>query len=226
MRGDLESTNTIKRDFKKELKELYSPSALKVTEVEVPEMNFLMIDGKGDPNHVPAYTHAVEALFALAYAIKFFLKKEASVEYGVMPLEGLWWAEHGRNSRREDWQWTMMIMQPVLITGEQFTRVLQQVKSQKTLPALDNIRMESLHEGKAIQIVHIGPFATEEQTLAHMEHYFATHEYAARGKHHEIYLSDPRRTAPEKMRTVLRHPFNSPDLVLRLSKSRKDMLHS
>lgn len=207
MNEEAETAKRTKQDFKKDLKHLYAPSAREVIEIEVPTMNFLMIDGMGDPNTAQEYKDAVEALYSVAYTIKFLLKKEAAIEYAVMPLEGLWWAEGGRNASRENWQWTMMIMQPNSVTDKQFVNALEQVRHKKNLPALDKMRLESLHEGIAVQIMHIGPFATEEQTLEKIERFLEEHSYIAQGKHHEIYLSDPRRTIPEKMRTVLRQPI-------------------
>ena len=196
----------VKQDFKKDLKHLYNPSAREVVVVEVPKMTFLMLDGMGDPNTAQEYKDAVEALYSVAYTIKFLLKKEAAFDYAVMPLEGLWWAEGGRNASRENWYWTMMIMQPSIVTNEWFINALEQARRKKSLRALDKVRLDSLHEGTAIQIMHIGPFATEEQTLEKIERFCEEHNYTLQGKHHEIYLNDPRKTAPEKMRTVLRQP--------------------
>ncbi len=196
----------VKQDFKKNLKHLYKPSAKEVSVVDVPPMIFLMLDGIGDPNTAQAYNDAVEALYSVAYTIKFLLKKEAAFDYAVMPLEGLWWAEEGRNANREDWHWTMMIVQPDIVTDEWFGKGMEQAQQKKHLAALEKIRLESLHEGTTVQMMHIGPFATEEQTLEKMERFLTEQHYIFHGKHHEIYLSDPRKTAPEKLRTVLRHP--------------------
>ncbi len=200
---------TAKQDFKKDLKHLYNPSAREVTVVEVPDMIFLMLDGRGDPNTAQEYKDAIEALYSVAYTIKFLLKKEVTLDYAVMPLEGLWWAgaEGSRNVSRENWQWTMMIMQPNVVNDEWFTTALTQVKRKKSLPILDKMRLESLHEGTAVQIMHVGPFATEGQTIERIEQFIVEHHYLAQGKHHEIYLSDPRKTAPEKMHTILRQPI-------------------
>ncbi len=196
----------VKQDVKKDLKHLYSPSAKEVSVIDIPTMSFLMLDGRGDPNTDQEYKDAVEALYSVAYTIKFMLKKESAFDYAVMPLEGLWWAEGGRNASRENWQWTMMIMQPSVVTDETFIRALEGAKQKRSLPALDKIRMESLDEGMAMQIMHVGPFATEDQTLEKMEQFAEEQHYIWHGKHHEIYLSDPRKTAQERMRTVLRQP--------------------
>jgi hypothetical protein len=193
-------------DLKKDLKYLYAPSTREVTVVEVPAMQFLMLDGKGDPNTAREYQEAVEALYTLAYTAKFLLKKAEAIAYPVMPLEGLWWADGGREAPRESWQWTMMIMQPDCVTADWFAEALQQARRKKSLPALEKLRLERFHEGKAVQIMHLGPFADEGSTLEKLAHFMEEHGYAFHGKHHEIYLNDLRRTAPDKLRTVLRHP--------------------
>jgi hypothetical protein len=160
------SAERTKLDLKKDLKHLYTPPAQEVVVVEVPSMNFLMLDGKGDSNTAPEFQDTVEALYSVAYTIKFLFKKEAAIEYAVMPLEGLWWADGGRNAPRESWQWTMMIMQPDCVTDVWFARALEQARQKKNLPARGKIRLESLHEGLSAQIMHIGPFATEGPTLS------------------------------------------------------------
>lgn len=198
-----------KLDLKTDLKPFYTPSAREVSVVEVPAMNFLMLDGKGDPNTAQEYQDAIEALYTVAYTTKFLFKKKAAIDYPVMPLEGLWWTdvEGGRDAPREHWQWTLMIMQPDCVTGEWFAESCQQARLKKKLPSLPKLRLERFHEGKAAQMLHIGPFANEGVTLARLDQFFREQEYAFRGKHHEIYLNDWRKTAPEKLRTVLRHPI-------------------
>jgi hypothetical protein len=147
-------------DYKKELKHLYAPSAKNPVLVEVPPLHYLMIDGQGDPNSAPAYAAAVEALYALAYALKFMVKREQSVDYGVMPLEGLWWGQgidwHD-SSQRAGWQWTMMIMQPDYVTAALFEQAVVQTRKKKPGLALDHVRFERYDEGRAGQIMHIGP---------------------------------------------------------------------
>ena len=201
-----------KIDFKKELKHLYRPTTKEFTVVDVPAMNFLMIDGHGDPNTAQAYKDAVEALYALAYKIKFISKKEAGRDYVVPPLEGLWWAEDMDtftvNRDKSAWDWTMMIMTPDWVTKDMFAAALEQVQKAKNLPALSKIRLESYHEGLSVQIMHLGSYDDEGPVLAEMHsRYIPDNGYLERGKHHEIYLSDPRRAAPEKLKTVLRQPI-------------------
>jgi hypothetical protein len=199
-----------KIDLKKELKSLYLPSAKAVSEVEVPEMSYLMVDGEGDPNTAPAYAEAIEALFAVSYAVKFKIKKgEAAVDYAVMPLEGLWWADDPAafmGSDKSGWKWTMMIAQPAFVPAELIARAIAEVKAKKNPPALARLRLESFKEGRCAQILHVGPFSEEGISVAKLHQYIAGHG-EVRGKHHEIYLSDIRKAAPEKWKTVIRQPM-------------------
>jgi hypothetical protein len=199
-----------KTDFKRELKHLYNPPKT-FTLVDVLPMSFLMIDGHGDPNTARAYVDAVEALYAVAYKVKFASKKELDQDYVVPPLEGLWWAKDMDTFtvRRDKstWDWTMMIMQPEWITQDMVEQAIRQVTKSKDLPALPKLRMETYREGLSVQILHIGSYDDEGPTLARLHHeYLPQNGLIEAGKHHEIYLSDPRRTAPEKLKTVLRQP--------------------
>lgn len=203
-----------KIDFKKELKHLYKPSHKEVVSVEVPEMNFLMIDGAGDPNTSQEYQDAVEALYAVSYALKFIIKKgPTAVDYGVLPLEGLWWTDDMNQfsiDNKAIWKWTSMIMQPEYVTGELVEEALQQVEKKKNPPALSRTRFQPFKEGQAAQTMHIGPFSEEGPTIEKIHDYIKEHGYSFEGtreKHHEIYLSDFRKTAPEKMKTIIRQPF-------------------
>ena len=202
-----------KIDFKRDLKHLYQPPAGQFTLIEVPAMQFLMLDGHGDPNCAPAYQEAVEALYAVAYKLKFASKQQVGRDYTVMPLEGLWWAEDMASftARRDksQWDWTMMIMQPEWVTGEMFAQATAVVTQQKALPALAKLRLEPYHEGQSVQIMHIGSYEDEAPTLHKLHHEFMpANQLAFNGRHHEIYLSDPRRVAPEKLKTVLRQPVH------------------
>ena len=199
-----------KIDFKKELKHFYNPSAKKVEIVDVPMMNFLMIDGSGDPNTAQEYKAAVEALFAVSYALKFMVKKEKGVDYGVLPLEGLWWTDDMTQFSMENkdvWKWTSMIMQPKYVTEDLVSKALEQVEKKKNPPALPKIRFESLHEGLSAQSMHIGLYSAEGPTIEKLHNFIKETGHELRGKHHEIYLSDPRRSKPEKMKTVIRQPI-------------------
>ncbi len=199
-----------KVDLKKNLKHLYNPSAREVSVVDVPPMNFLMVDGAGDPNVSLEYQQAMEALFSLSYTLKFTVKKSAGVNYVVMPLEGLWWTDDPDQfsmTNKDAWKWTAMIMQPEHVTPGLFEEALAEVRQKKNLPALDKVRFETYHEGLSVQIMHIGPYDAEEPTIARLHRFIRDNGYEPNGKHHEIYLSDPRRTAPEKLKTVLRQPI-------------------
>ena len=200
-----------KVDFKKACEHLYQPSAGAFTVVEVPPMQYLMIDGHGDPNTAQAYQEALEALYAVAYKIKFLSKKQLGKDYVVPPLEGLWWAEEMEtfSSAREKsaWDWTMMIMQPEWINAEMVAEAVTLVQKQKDPPALPKLRFEMYDEGLAVQILHLGSYDDEGPTLQRLHGEFIPQQgYEMQGKHHEIYLSDPRRVAPDKLRTVLRQP--------------------
>jgi hypothetical protein len=203
-----------KIDFKKVLKHLYSPSKSRFHIIDVPEMQFLMVDGHGDPNTAQEYQDAVEALYAIAYKMKFLSKVELERDYVVPPLEGLWWAEdmEAFTTKRDKsaWDWTMMIMQPDWITRSAYSQAREAVSKQKDLPALQNLRMENYHEGLCVQILHIGSYEDEAPTLHKMHTEFIPQNgLEMRGKHHEIYLSDPRRVAPEKLKTILRQPVRN-----------------
>ncbi len=196
-----------KIDLKKDLKHLYHPSAKEAAVVDVPPMNFLMIDGTGDPNVSVEYQKAIEALFSLSYTVKFKVKKITGVDYAVTPLEGLWWTDDpSQLADKSLWKWTAMIMQPEFVTAELVTETLAAVREKKGLAALDRVRFETYHEGLSAQIMHIGPYDAEGPTIARLHGFIKESGYEPWGKHHEIYLSDPRRTAPEKLKTVLRQP--------------------
>ncbi len=202
-----------KTDFKKELKHLYRPSSRKFSVVDVPAMSFLMVDGHGDPNTDQSYQEALETLYALAYTLKFMSKKELEKDYSVMPLEGLWWAEDMERFRlkrdKSAWLWTMMIMQPQWITAAMVESAKKAAAKKKPLAALPQLRFELYEEGLAVQIMHIGPYDAEGPVIASMHDFICNEGAEPCGKHHEIYLSDPRRTAPEKLKTVLRQPFRA-----------------
>lgn len=199
-----------KIDLKKALKELYRPSARDVAEVNVPPLDFLMIDGEGDPNTSPAYQEAVEALFSVSYTVKFAIRKDRNIDYGVMPLEGLWWADDLATFLRGEkaaWKWMLMIMQPSFVTRQSIESAARALQAKRDLPALAKLRYEKFHEGRCAQILHIGPFSEEGPTIERVHAYIASRS-SLRGKHHEIYLSDIRRAAPEKWKTVIRQPMD------------------
>jgi hypothetical protein len=200
-----------KIDFKKKMKPLYSPNAKEVTSVIVPEMNFIIVDGMGDPNTAQEYTDALEALYGVSYTLKFMLKKgKKSVDYTVPPLEGLWWADDMTQfikGNKDLWKWTAMIMQPEYVTAALFHEALEQVAKKKQLPAIPKLRFEKFSEGTAAQILYIGPYSDEGPTIERIHQFIFAQGGKLSGKHHEIYLSDPRKTAPLKLKTIIRQPY-------------------
>ena len=200
-------------DVKKDLKHLYEPSAKQFSIVDVPPMTFLMIDGHGDPNHAPAYQQAVEALYTLAYATKFALKKQGH-DYSVPPLEGLWWMENMAEfslERKADWDWTMMIMQPQPVTASVVERVKSEVMAGKRVlrrsRGCDSTRTL---RGWLCRSYTMAPMRTRGRRLLSCTPLRKRRDMSLEGKHHEIYLGDPRRTAPEKLKTVIRQPIAQP----------------
>lgn len=203
---------TDKIDFRRRLKPLYGPTRRQgIHLVTVPPMRYLMVDGVGDPNTEPAYGAAVAALYGLAYALKFASSRQLGRDYVVPPLEGLWWATDWADFQRRDkasWHWTMMIMLPEWIGPALVARTIEAVGAKKKAPAaLAALRVDMLEEGRCVQALHIGPYDAEGPLIARMHDAFMpAHGLAPCGKHHEIYLSDPRKSAPDKLRTVLRQP--------------------
>jgi hypothetical protein len=201
-----------KIDLKKDWKQLYQPSAKAVAEVDVPPLHYLMVDGQGDPNTTPAYAEAVEALFSVAYTAKFMLKKgPRQIDYAVMPLEGLWWADDMaafETNDRSQWHWTMMILQPDFVGADIIDAAMAEVHKKKALPGLERLRFESFTEGHCAQLLHVGPFSEEKPNIDRL-HAYIDERGGRRGKHHEIYLSDIRRAAPDKWKTIIRHPMQA-----------------
>jgi hypothetical protein len=194
----------------KQLKPLYSPSAKTPVLIDVAKMNFAMIDGAGGPEGVE-FQQAVEALYGVCFTLKFMHKKgHPARETKVMALEGLWWMKGGEEfdmNRREDWMWTAMIMQPDFITQEMTAKATEELRRKKNPPALAKVRFEAFHEGLSVQIMHVGPYSAERPTIERLLKFAEENGYRVRGKHHEIYLGDPRRTKPERLKTVIRYPI-------------------
>lgn len=207
-----------KLDLRKQYKDLYQPSAKQVSMVKVPSLKFAMVDGAIEPGHTPgtspSFQQAMEALYGISYTLKFMskLRKRDPVDYTVMALEGLWWIEGGEFDIRQpgNWLWTVMMMQPEHITAKMFRDALAQLREKKPSPALDKLRFETFREGLCVQIMHIGPYADEPATVDRLRAFAAENglrDLVGRGgKHHEIYLGDPRKATPSKLKTVLRHP--------------------
>ena len=201
-----------KMDYKEQLSDLYKASPKKVNIVEVVDMNFLMVDGQGDPNTAQEYRDAIEALYSLAYTIKFMIKRsKEEIDYSVMPLEGLWFVDDMSKFSEDDktsWKWTAMIMQPYVVTKENFERAKKEAGKKKDLPSLSKVRFSSYVEGLSAQIMHIGPYSAERPTIEKLHLFIEDEGYIRRGHHHEIYLGDPRRSAPEKLKTIIRQPIS------------------
>lgn len=197
-------------DFRKTLKTLYNPPADRFEIIEVPPTSYVMIDGAGDPNIAPAYVEAVEALYAVSYTLKFMSKAALSLDYVVPPLQGLWWAEDMSSfvaRHKAKWSWTMMIMVPDFIDHAMAEQAVGAAGRKKELPALGKLRIERLEEGKCVQIMHIGPYDAEGPVLKRLhEEFLPANGLVETGRHHEIYIGDPRKTVPGKLKTVLRQP--------------------
>ena len=200
-----------KINYKKKLQHLYKPSVKEVEIVEVPQMNYLMIDGDGGPNH-PTFQNAIEVLFPLSYTLKFMIKKsDIGIDYGVLPLEGLWWADDMSSfikDKKDDWKWTLMIMQPEPVKKEMVVKAIEEVRKKKNPVALPLVRFESFSEREVAQIMHIGPFSEEGPTVEKVHTFIENSSKQLSGKHHEIYLSDIRRTAPARLKTIIRQPMS------------------
>lgn len=201
-----------KIDFKKELKSLYAPKNKEWEIIDVPSMQYLMIDGEGDPNGAESYKHAVEALFGLSYTIKFASKRTLGRDYAVMPLEGLWYADDMNvfvTRDKSKFKWTMMIMQPDWITQKMVDDAKIAVKEKKGITNLDQVSLKTLNEGKSVQLLHIGSYDDESPKLAYLHNeYMPQNGLKFNGNHHEIYIGDPRKTSPEKLKTILRQPVS------------------
>lgn len=207
-------------DLKKEFKYLYQPSAKKAEIVNVPRLQFAMIGGvieKGkEPGNSPAFAEATQALYSISYTLKFMLKKRKTnaIDYPVMPLEGLWGIQdvNADVAKKDNWTFTLMIMQPDVITKDVFAEGMEQVRKKKgDLPILSKLRLSHFEEGICVQMMHIGPYATEPATIEIMRALAAERGYrdnvGPNGLHHEIYLGDPRKANPAKLKTVVRHPL-------------------
>lgn len=200
-----------KIDLRKTLKHLYKPSAKAPEAVDVPEMSFLMIDGEGDPNTSEAFQDAVGALYAVSYTLKFTFKQgNPPIDWTVMPLEGVWWTDDMAEFSVDDkgkWKWTVMIVQPEPVTAQAVADAVEQAQKRKELPALAKVRFEAFHEGLSAQIMYTGPYADEGPTILKLHEFIRESGHELRGYHHEIYLGDPRRSAPEKLKTIIRQPM-------------------
>jgi hypothetical protein len=196
-------------ELRRELPQLYRAVAAPAL-VDVPPLDYLMIDGSGDPDTATEYAEAVQALYSVAYTVRFSLKRLPDpVDARVMPLEGLWWVPDMSTFSVEDksrWNWTLMILQSGHVTADVADAARETAARKKGLPAIERVRLERFAEGRAAQLLHRGPYSTEGTTVEALHRFIADHGLGLSGRHHEIYLGDPRRTAPERLRTIIRQP--------------------
>ncbi len=203
------------RDPRDLIKAYYTPSSREPQIITIPTLNFLMIDGHGDPNSDPSYTSAITALYTLSYTLKFSLKKEGTPDFKVFPLEGLWWADDMSTFLSGDksaWDWTMMIAQPDWIRRDHVEQASEKASNagKADRNVLKNVRFDSFEEGPVVQLMHIGPYSTEGPNISRIHAFAGEQGYQLRGKHHEIYLGDPNRTTPENLKTIIRQPVHIP----------------
>jgi len=197
--------------MKKDLQEFYTASADTIAIVEVPPLRFLMAQGNGDPNSAPAFQQAADTLFRLSYTLKSMVEKEQGKDYTVMPLEGLWGAEDLAACAlgpRDEWKWTLMILQPDFITKDMVAAARGAAQREENAAPLYDTTFMRHTDGQSAQILHVGPYAEEAATIARLHTFIKEKGYHFAGKLHEIYLSDPRRTPPEKLETILRQPIS------------------
>lgn len=198
-----------KVDFRKTMKAFWAPPVGRFTLVEVPRLQFAMIDGKGDPATSQTYRDAVQWLYSVSYPLKFMSKNDLGRDYTVAPLEGLWWADDMSAfvaGDRANWRWTAMIMQPDWITPALFAAAVDKARGKLGAPP-PSLRFDAFDEGLSVQIMHVGPYRDEAPTIARLHgEFLPANGLVENGHHHEIYLSDPARTASEKLKTVIRQP--------------------
>ncbi len=202
-------------DLRKQMKELWSPPVGKVTLVTIPAMLYLVVEGVGNPNTSKAFQEAIQALYTAAYTMKFGAKAAGVADWKITPLEALWWSTSGRDLSDADFSvttpgemaWEALLMQPSIVTAEMLERArTEAARKKKDIPALAKVRLETWAEGLCVQTMYVGPYAGERATIEMMHTWMAANGYRSRGRHHELYLSDPNRTAPEKLKTILRIP--------------------
>ncbi len=197
-----------KLDLKKQDLEEFYTAKKEPKIIEVPSQKYITILGKGDPNGKD-FSDAVSTLYHVAYKVKFFSKKNGK-DFTVMPLEGQWWAEdmgNFRNLSRDEWLWKAMILQPGFITESDFETAVEVVKKKKDLPSIDKIQFEEMEDGLSAQIMHVGPYSEEEPTIDKLHEFIRNQGKELSGLHREIYISDMRRVAPEKLKTIIRQPM-------------------
>jgi hypothetical protein len=200
----------MKLDLKLQYIEIYDANTKDIQFLKIPSFQFLMIDGEGNPNSDESYQNAVECLYSISYTLKFSYRERQ--DYSVMPLETLWWMDDITEfsmANIERWKWTAMIMQPPFVTASMLQMAKHDAAKKKPLPAMPLLRMEKWEEGLCAQVLHKGSYASEESTIARLHETIEAKGYTKIGKHHEIYLNDPRRSAADKLKTIIRQPVCS-----------------
>jgi len=197
-----------KVDLRKELARFYRPPADYVEILRIPRMKYIMVDGGGSPES-DDFHQAIGTIYNVAYTMKFRSKKLLKKDYNVMALEGLWWSEGGGFDvdKRNSWQWTLMVVLPEFVTPKLFADSVKEVKAKKNPPGLEKAHLVPFAEGLCAQTMHVGPYSTESETIARLDAFVKDRGYKMVGKHHEIYMGDPRRAAPSKLKTIIRHPI-------------------
>jgi hypothetical protein len=207
-----------KLDLKLQLKEFYSIKAGLIKVVKVPPLKFLLIDGEGYPGISQEYIDAMSTLYPICYKLKFIMKANRK-DYTVMPLEGLWWADdmsiftNPDPNKKNNWKWTAMILQPDFISENLLKEAIEELKAkEKPLPSIKKLRFETFEEGLSAQMLHIGPYSTEGPNIQKLHAHITDVEHGLfdgyKHRHHEIYLSNPQRIKPERMKTIIRQPFS------------------
>jgi hypothetical protein len=196
------------KDLRTELKSLFTASAKKPQTINVPELKYLAVDGRGDPQNTPAFQESIAALYGTVYTLKFMLKKtNPDRDFSILPLEGLWWRPIDWNREdQHDWSWKLMIVVPGFVNLALLKRAVAEFLKKHDSPRAHDIEVFYLREGKAVQMMHVGPYCEVRPTVATLHTYAESSGMMFGGPHHEIYLSDPRRTPPEKLRTIIRYP--------------------
>jgi len=202
-------------DLRKQMKDVWTPPVGKVVLVTVPAMPYLVVEGTGNPNRSQAFPDAIQALYSMAYSLKFGAKTAGVADWKVMPLEALWWTTSGKNVSDADFEgkggediaWKALLMQPTVVTANMLEQAKAEVvRKKKDVPALSRLRLETWAEGLCVQTMYVGPYDGERATIEMMHAWTATNGYRVRGRHHELYVGDPNRSAPEKLKTILRQP--------------------
>lgn len=198
-------------DYRKLYGNILKPKVGQVEFLQIPAMHFLMIDGHGDPNTSQEYMDTFGALYGIAYTLKFKIKKERQIDYNLLATEGLWWVPdmaQFSTSHKEDWDWTMMLFQPDFISSADIDNAKAQLTKKKNVPGLEKVRYELFEEGLCAQTMHLGPYSAEKPTIELLHQEISMRGYSLRGKHHEIYMGDVRKSAPEKLKTIIRQPVS------------------